>query len=82
MTLPARPRFGESPLARDENERRILAIALDAIKKEFRHLDRIEASSRDETPDFRAGLLFQVFDHVAMDLRPGEPTARVRLGKH
>ena len=82
MTLAARRRFLESPLARDENERRILAIALDAIQKEFRNLDRIEAASRDETPDFRSGLLFQIVDHVARGLRSGEPTAIVRLGKH
>ena len=55
MTLAARLRFRESPLARDENERRILAVPLDATQKELRNLDRVEATSRDETPDFRGG---------------------------
>ena len=57
------------------------AIALDAIQKEFRDLDRIEPAFRDETPDFRGGLLFQIVDHVARGLRSGEPTARARSAK-
>ena len=81
VTLAARRRFVEGPLARDENERWIVAVALDAIQKEFRDLDRIEAALRDETPDFRGGLLFQIVDHVARGLRSGEPTAIARLGK-
>ena len=82
MTFAARRRFLESALARDENERGILAIAFDAIQKKFRDLDRIEPAFRDETPDFCGGLLFQIVDHVARGLRSGEPTAIVRLGKH
>ena len=34
-------------------------------KKEFRNLDRIEAPFREETPDCRGGLLFQIVDHAA-----------------
>ena len=82
MTFAARRRFLQRPLARDENERRILAIALDAIQKEFRNLDRIEPAFRDAAPDFCRGLLFQIVDHVASGLRSGEPIAIVRRGKH
>ncbi len=43
----------------------LLAVALDAVQKEFRNLDRIEAPFREETPDCRGGLLFQIVDHAA-----------------
>ena len=33
-------------------------IALDAAQEELRNFDRVEAASRDETPDFRGGLTF------------------------
>ena len=81
MTFAARFRFLKRALARDEDERWIVAVALDAIQKEFRNLDRIEAAFCDATPDFRGGLLFQIVDHVARGLRSGEPTARARFGK-
>ena len=81
MALAASLRLLQSPLARDENERRILAIALDAIEEEFRHLDRIDAARSDEASDFCAGLLFQVFNHVAISLPQREPIAIVRPGK-
>jgi hypothetical protein len=55
VTLAARLRLLQGSLARDENERRIVAIALDAAQKEFRNLDRVEPASRDEAPDFRGG---------------------------
>ena len=69
MTFAARFRFLKRALARDENERWIVAVTFDATQKEFRNLDRIEPAFRDATPDFRSGLLFQVVDHVARGLR-------------
>ena len=81
MTFAARFRFFKGALARDENERWIVAVAFDAIQKKFRDLDRIEAAFRDETPDLGAGLVFQIVDHVAGSLRCGKPTARARSAK-
>src|ERR1700722_1943805 len=69
MTFAARLLFPTSALARDENERWIVAGALDAIQKEFRNPDRIEPALRDETPDLGGGLVFQIVDHVARGLR-------------
>ncbi len=69
LALPARFRFLQRPLAGDQNERWIVAVALDAIEEEFRSLDRVEDAFRDEPPNFSSGTLFQVVDHVA----PGLP---------
>ena len=80
VTLPACRRFRESPLAGDENERWISAIALDAIEEEFRNLDRVEPAFGDEPSDRRGGALFQVVDHVAISLRPSDRIA-ARAGK-
>ena len=55
MALPTCGRLLTSPLARNQNERRILAPAVDAIEKEFCDIDRIERSCGDEPAD-RAAL--------------------------
>src|SRR6185437_2567349 len=79
--LPAGLCFLKRPLAGHDNERRILAVALDAVEKELRDLDRIEGAPRDETADFGGGLFVQVVDHVAWRLLEAEPIAIARSGK-
>ena len=75
MTLAACRRFLERPLAGDENERWILAVALDAIEEEFRGLDRVEVACSDQPSDRRGGALFKVLEHTAMNLRPCDGSA-------
>ena len=65
--------FLQRPLAGNDNEGRIAAIALDAIEEEFRDFDRVEVALGDEPPDFGGGTGLQVFDHAATSLRPSDP---------
>src|SRR6478609_8544898 len=81
MTRAARRRLPQGALARDENERGIVTVALDAVEEEFRGFDRIEPAFRDEAPNLGGGLLFQIVDHVAGASVRAEPTAVVDLGK-
>ena len=81
MTFAARFRFLKRALAGDEDERWIVAVALDAIQTEFRDFNRIEAAFCDATPDPRS----DCFSKLSVMLReasvPGEPTARARSAK-
>ena len=79
VTLPACRRFLERPLAGDKNERRVCAIALDAVEEEFGDLDRVEGAFGDQPSDRRGGALFKVLDHVAVSLRRNNRFGVVRL---
>ena len=68
VTRAARRRFFKRALARDDNERRIVAVARDAVQEKLRDVDRVEAAFRDMPPDFSRGTLFQVVDHMAPSL--------------